>query len=352
LQFFDLEIAITLVFIVLFNGENFMRILRFISTVAVACVGLMQTAQALSPMPSPMPNKEVITIGYVKVGQVSPLHLVEEELKKMNIEVKRAEFVRYADARTSLISNSVDVSVVGPADLAIAASQGTKNIIGLSGVAASPKYLVVRKGVTINTWDDLKGKKIAVAPGSAVWFAWAMTLVENNIPYNTFTAVNIQGGGTAFVQALKRGDIDAMLSWEPFESQVVAEGAAYFATNLVDYSKSKAVGQELGLLAASGESYSKRREVIKRFMWAYLNAEAKLAADSNAFVNAYSQFTGLPLDVTRESHKLIKLGGVLDRAQVGRLAEASFKQGVIKTDVTKEAMELYDDSLAKEIRGR
>jgi hypothetical protein len=34
------------------------------------------------------------------------------------------------------------------------------------------------------------------------------------------------------------------------------------------------------------------------------------------------------------------------------LAEASFKQGVIKTDVTKEAMELYDDSLAKEIRGR
>jgi sulfonate transport system substrate-binding protein len=87
-------------------------------------------------------------------------------------------------------------------------------------------------------------------------------------------------------------------------------------------------------------------------MWAYLNAEAKLAADSNAFINAYSQFTGLPLDVTRESHKLIKLGGVLDRAQVGRLAEASFKQGVIKTDVTKEAMDLYDDSLAKEIRGR
>ena len=154
------------------------------------------------------------------------------------------------------------------------------------------------------------------------------------------------------VQALKRGDIDAMLSWEPFESQVVAEGAAYFATNLVDYSKSKAVGQELGLLAASGEAYSKRREVIKRFMWAYLNAEAKLAADSNAFINTYSQFTGLPLDVTRESHKLIKLGGVLDRAQVSRLAEASFKQGVIQVDVTKAAADLYDDSLAREIRGR
>ena len=131
-----------------------------------------------------------------------------------------------------------------------------------------------------------------------------------------------------------------MLSWEPFESQIVAEDAAYFATKLVDYSKSKAVGSELGLLAASGESYAKRREVIKRFLWAYLNAEAKLAADSNAFINAYSQFTGLPLEVTRESHKLIKLGGVLDKAQVARLAEASFKQGVIKTRSEEHTSEL------------
>ena len=325
---------------------------RSLTTALIGLVGLIQSAMAVGPMPAPLPTKETITIGYVKVGQLTPLQLIEDDLKKMNIEIKRAEFVRYADARTALLSNSVDVSAVGPADLAIAASQGSKNIIGLTGVATSPKYLVVRKGVTINNWNDLKGKRVAVAPGSAVWFAWAMTLVENNIPYNTFQAVNVQGGGTAFVQALKRGDVDAILSWEPFESGVVAEGAAYFATNLVDYSKSKAVGSELGLLAASGESYAKRREVIRRFLWAYLNAEEKLAKDSNAFVNAYSAYTGLPLEVTRESHKLIKLGGILDREQVSRLAEASFKQGVIQTDVTKQATELFDDSLAREIRGR
>lgn len=323
---------------------------RSLVTALVGVAGLVQAAMAVGPMPSPMPTRETITIGYVKVGQVSPLHLVEEELKKMNIDVKRAEFVRYADARTALLSNSVDVSAVGPADLAIAASQGSKNIIGLTGVGSSPKYLVVRKGVTINTWDDIKGKRIAVAPGSAVWFAWAMTLVENNIPYNSFQAVNVQGGGTAFVQALKRGDVDAMLSWEPFESGVVAEGVAYFATNLVDYSKSKSVGAELGLLAASGEAYTKRREVIRRFLWAYLNAEQRLIKDSNTFINTYSQYTGLPLEVTRESHKLIKLGGILDREQVARLAEASFKQGVIQTNVTKQAADLFDDSMAREIR--
>jgi hypothetical protein len=78
---------------------------------------------------------------------------------------------------------------------------------------------------------------------------------------------------------------------------------------LVDYSKSRAVGSELGLLAASGEAYNKRREVIRRFLWAYLSAEEKMAKDSNLFINTYSAYTGLPLEVTRESHKLIKLGG-------------------------------------------
>ena len=72
------------------------------------------SALALAPAPAPMKQKETLTIGYVKVGHLSPMLLVEEELRKMNIEVKRAEFVRYADARTALLSNSVDVSAVGP----------------------------------------------------------------------------------------------------------------------------------------------------------------------------------------------------------------------------------------------
>ena len=155
-------------------------------------------ALAVGPSPAPMKQKEVLTIGYVKVGHLSPMLMLEEELKKLNIEVKRAEFVRYADARTALLSGSVDVSAVGPGDLAIVAAQGSKNLIGLTGVGSSSKFLVVRKGVKIDDWADINGKKIAIAPGSSVWFQWAMTLIEKNIPYTAFSPVNVQGGGTAF----------------------------------------------------------------------------------------------------------------------------------------------------------
>lgn len=310
---------------------------------------LASAALAIGPAPAPMPQKQTLTVGYVKVGHLSPLLMVEEELKKMNIEVKRAEFVRYADARTALLSNSVDVSAVGAGDLAIVAAQGSKNLIGLTGVGSSPKYLVVRKGVKIDDWADINGKKIAIAPGSAVWFQWAMTLIEKNLPYTSFSPVNVQGGGTAFVQAMKRGDIDAMVLWEPFESQVVAEGDAYFAVKL-DYSQSRAAGAELGMLAASGEAMATKKELVRRFLWAYLKAEEQLARNNDQFADAYSKYTGLALPVTKESAKIIKLGGVLDKDQVRRLAEASFKQGIVQKDVASEAAALYDDSMAREIR--
>jgi sulfonate transport system substrate-binding protein len=306
-------------------------------------------AHAIGPAPAPMKQKEILSVGYSRVGHLSPMLMVEDELKKLNIEVKRAEFVRYADARTALLSGSVDVAAVGAGDLAIVAAQGSKNLIGLTGVGSSAKYLVVRKGVKIEDWSDINGKKIAIAPGSAVWFQWAMTLIEKNIPYTSFSPVNVQGAGTAFVQAMKRGEIDAMVLWEPFESQAVADGDAYFATKL-DYSQSRAVGSELGMLAASAEAMATKKELIRRFLWAYLKAEEQLAKNSDQFADAYSKYTGLPLNVTKDSAKFIKLGGVLNKEQVARLAEAAFKQGIIQKDVTKEAADLYDDSMAREIK--
>lgn len=319
------------------------------SLAALAITAFTSLVHAVGPAPAPLAQRETLTIGFVKVGHLSPLLNIEEELKKFNIDVKRAEFVRYADARTALLSNTVDVSAVGPGDLAIAASQGSRNLIGLTGVAGSAKNLVVRKGVTINEFKDIAGKKIGIAPGSAVWFQWAMTLIEKGVPYNSFTPVNIQGGGTAFLQAMKRGDIDAMVLWEPFESQSVAEGDAYFAKGL-EYSQSKAVGAELGMLAASRDAMTNKREAVRRFLWVYLNAEEKMAKDNELFADAYAKYTGLPLSVTRESAKIIKLGGVLTKEQVRLQADAAFKQGIIQKDVATEAAALYDDAMAREIK--
>ena len=110
------------------------------------------------------------------------------------------------------------------------------------------------------------------------------------------------------------------------------------------------------LRARIGSSLEKKRlrdqqkELVRRFLWAYLKAEETLSKNKDVFADAYSKYTGLPLNVTKESAKIIKLGGVLTKDQVSRLAEAAFKQGIVQKDVTKEAAALYDDSMVVELK--
>ena len=193
--------------------------MKVLSTVlAAATLSILpHLAQAVGPEPKPLSPAVQITVGYQKVGHLAPIVQLPDQLKKLGVEVKMVEFVRYADARTALLAGSLDVASVGPADLAIALSQGSTSAIGLMGVGSSPKYVIGRTGVKLNSWNDIKGKKIAIAPGSAVWFQFAATLVEKGVPYNSFQAVNIQGGGANFNQALKKGEVDAIITWEPFE---------------------------------------------------------------------------------------------------------------------------------------
>ncbi len=325
---------------------------KILQSMLGACAFLAAAAaSAVGPMPSPLAQPVTLTVGYQKVGHLAPIVLIADELKKMNIDLKLVEFVRYADARTALLANSLDIATVGPADLAIALAGGSRNMVGIMGVGSSPKYVIGRKGVQLDSWKDLQGKKVGIAPGSAVWFQFAATLTEKNVPYNSFTAVNIPGGGANFNQALKRGDVDAIVTWEPFESIPVVEGYGYFAKPL-EYSQSKAVGAELGMIAASRVAWASKKDAVQRFVWAYLKAMEQLAASPDKFAEAYAQLTGLPLDTSRAAAAPIKLGGVVDLDQIKRQAAAFHKLGVIPKDVSGEIAEFWDTSFVKNAGGR
>jgi sulfonate transport system substrate-binding protein len=318
----------------------------------VAAIGwLPLPAQAIGPEPAPLAQPVEFTVGYVKVGHLAPIVLVADELKKLGVDLNLVEFVRYADARTALLAGSLDAASVGPADLAISLAQGSTNVVGLMGVGSSPKYVIGRNGVKFDSWGDLKGKKIAIAPGSAVWFQFAATLIENGIPYNSFEAVNIQGGGANFDQALKKGDVDGLVTWEPFESIPVMDGYGYFAKGL-EYSSSKAVGAELGMFMASKQAVDSKRAALERFVWAYLKKEEELAKSPSAFASAYAQLSGMAPDVAAQAAKIIKLGEVISPDQIKRQAKGFADLGVIQKDVSDQIDAHWDGSFVDKALGK
>jgi sulfonate transport system substrate-binding protein len=329
------------------------RILRQIAWLlfVVAAIGSRPLpAQAIGPEPATLAQPVELTVGYVKVGHLAPIILIADELKKLGVEVKLVEFVRYADARTALLAGSLDVASVGPADLAISLAQGSTNVVGLMGVGSSPKYVIGRNGAKFDSWDDLKGKKIAIAPGSAVWFQFAATLVENGIPYNSFDAVNIQGGGANFDQALKKGEVDGLVTWEPFESIPVMDGYGFFAKGL-EYGSSKAVGAELGMFMTTRQAIDSKRPALERFIWTYLAKEEELAKSPPAFANAYAQLSGMAPDVAAQAAKIIKLGEVISPDQIKRQAKGFADLGVIQKDVSGEIDAHWDASFVNKALG-
>ncbi|MEI8144673.1 MAG: ABC transporter substrate-binding protein [Alphaproteobacteria bacterium] len=288
-----------------------------------------------------------LTVGYQKVGHLAPITLIEQELRAIGVEMRLVEFARYADARTALLAGSLDVASVGPADLAIALAGGATNIVGITGVGGSPKYVIARTGQKFDNWDDIKGKKIAIAPGSAVWFQFAATLIERGIPYNSFTAVNIQGGGANFNQALQRGEVDAIVTWEPFESIPIMQGYG-FAAKALDYSKSEKVGAELGMLVAARTAATEKRAAVERFVSVYLKKSRELAADQPAFGRAISQLTGIDLAVSTEIAKGITLGSVITPEQIERQAKAFHELGVIPRDVSGQIRAHWDATFVQQ----
>lgn len=313
----------------------------------IASAGLM-AASAVS-FPAYAQNAK-LTVGYQKVAHLAPMILLADELKQQGVDLELVEFVRYADARTALLSGSLDVASVGAADLAIALANGSTGVVGIMGVGASPKYPVVRKGVTLNSWEDIKGKKIAIAPGSAVWFQFAATLIENKVPYNSFTAVNIQGAGSNFTQALQRGEVDAIITWEPFESTAVMQGFGEFAKNL-DYSKSKSVGAELGMLMATRAATTGKRDAVQKFVNAYVKKMRELSASKAEFAKAIAQLTGLDAALATRIADVIALGPVVTPEQIKNQAKAFNELGVIQKDVSGDIEKYWDGDLVKKAMG-
>ena len=331
-----------------------MRILRQVAWllfVVAATESLPRAAHAVGPEPAPLAQPVEFTVGYVKVGHLAPIVLVADELKKLGVDLKLIEFVRYADARTALLAGSLDAASVGPADLAISLAQGSTNVVGLMGVGSSPKYVIGRNGVKFESWSDLKGKKIAIAPGSAVWFQFAATLVENGVPYNSFEAVNIQGGGANFDQALKKGEVDGLVTWEPFESIPVMDGYGFFAKGL-EYGSSKAVGAELGMFMTTKQAVDGKRAALERFVWVYLAKEEELGKSPAAFAGAYAQLTGMAPEVAAQAAKIIKLGEVISPDQIKRQAKGFADLGVIQKDVSEDIDAHWDGSFVDKALGR
>jgi sulfonate transport system substrate-binding protein len=314
---------------------------------ALAGLWLPGRASAFPEKPPALSKPVSIRLGLFKGAYTAAFDEVPAILAQSNLKLEIVDFVRYADARTALTTGSLDVATISVGDLIIALTQGATGVVGLTGVASSPRFMVVRNDVVVEKWEDLKGKKVGIAPGSSTWFQFTAKLQDLGIPYDSFSAVNIQGAGSNFLIALKRKDIDVALTWEPFESEPIVEGYGYWPK--LDYSDSKAVGSETGMIAVTKPFLDANADAIRLLLWAFVKSETALRDDKTKFAEVVTRYTGASAAVSARIADKIKLGGVVTNAQLEAYAKAFFELGAFKKDVSGEVAAHFDTSLLKSV---
>ena len=148
--------------------------------------------------------------------------------------------------------------------------------------ADEPLAIVARKDSGIKTVADLKGRRVGLAKAQTSDEYFKMVLARHNMKYDDDVVIENIMAPPALAPALKDGKIDAVVSWEPYntavleqvpESYVVLRGGGYLSYIMVATAHEPTIanspdvirGVVAGLAAASQSTRKNRNEAVEIF---------------------------------------------------------------------------------------
>jgi sulfonate transport system substrate-binding protein len=279
-------------------------------------------------------------VAYINNIQSAVLVHAKTIAKEENLEIDLVPFTRYPDVQKALATNSVDLGPIAPNGIPAAVAQGDRNVIAVKDLVYGGDAIIVRKGVNVQKFSDLKGKKVGVAEGGIAWIMFVMLLDKNSMSYRDIQPSNFSGP-TEMVAALKRGDMDAVNLWEPFVAEVVSGGFGVVPT-FTSFKDTPLAGMN-GTLGASKAFADKNADALVAAIRLVLKAEAQLQKDRQLWTSIDRGYSKLSDDVLKQAMSGIQYAGPhLSKTKLDATATFLFKSGIAKTDVTGKLGETVD----------
>ncbi len=196
----------------------------------------------------------------LKVGTLKLIHGISayfyEKFVPPGYTVEVFPFESPTDGKNAVLTGTVDTCIHGIAAFLLGAAAGEPVVIVAN---ANNGGMAVMAGVNtdIKTIKDLKGKKVAIWPGST-----QEAVILERLRMEGMTIKDIQPirlGFSDHAAALARGDIDAYVGAEPAAGISLANGTG----RLVEYPYSTPIGPLNMILSASEKAVKENPERIK-----------------------------------------------------------------------------------------
>jgi sulfonate transport system substrate-binding protein len=221
-------------------------------------------------------------------------------LSTLPFKVNWSDFTSGPPMLEAMASGSVDVGGVGDAPPVFAASGGEQvEIVGARSVPTGDQdALVVPKGSSITSIQQLKGKKIAYGSGSSANYHLLTVLNKAGLTTKDVTLVSLQPANA--LAAFTSGAVDAWDIWPPYVQQVVAQDGA----------KVLAIGSQYGspysfeVASKTAVASSDKAAAIKVYLATLNKAYVFTATHPDVWGAAWGAASGLPASITTEAAKV------------------------------------------------
>ena len=196
----------------------------------------------------------------LRVGTLKLIHGISayfyEKFAPPGYTVEVIPFESPTDGKNAVLTGTVDTCIHGIAAFILGAAAGEPVVIVAN---ANNGGMVIMAGVNsgIKTVKDLKGKKVAIFPGST-----QEAVILERLRMEGMTIKDIQPIRLSFsdmAAALARGDVDAYVGAEPAGGISLANGTG----KLVEYPYSTPIGPLNMILSASQKAVKENPERIK-----------------------------------------------------------------------------------------
>src|SRR5215468_11261030 len=225
----------------------------------------------------------------LKVGTLKLIHGISayfyEKFVPAGYTVEVIPFESPTDGKNAVLTGTVDTCIHGIAAFLLGAAAGKPVLIVAN---ANNRGMAVMAGVNtdIKTIKDLKGRKVAIWPGSTQEAVILERLRMEGMTIKDIQPIRLQFSDMA--AALARGDVDAYVGAEPGPGISLANGSG----KLVEYPYSTPIGPLNMILSASDKSIKDNPERIKLIVDIHRKAADYLMAHPNEMVDLAVQKLG------------------------------------------------------------
>ncbi len=269
--------------------------------------------------------------------------------KKYGVDIEAVPMRRYADQQLALMTNQVDVAVMGYVNVGLMEEKGFRDYRAIAGVFTGGQSLTLAKDIKASTWKDLEGRKIGTAPNSYVELLFKASARLGGADLSKIQTVSFTAGGPPLLDALKNHQIDGFASWEPNNAGAAVAGDGYYSSLDLSDNPTRNVN---GLLTVNSAFLQSHRAAVLGVVRALVDATDALNQDRNKFIEVAMKGTGSSLEVVKEAVPRGKLDYKLyskeAKALMGMLNQAKLTQ----IDATPAVDKQFDYSLLEEATGK